>query len=504
MKDRIYEIDDIKKGSVFKADVVVVGSGCGGAVVASSLAEKGFNVIVVEEGKYYRVDEFPENFVDAMKKFYRERGMRAAIGNTVITIPVARVLGGASVVNSNICFRIPDFILDKWEQETGFEIDREELNNYYEKIEKLLQVGKPREEIRTGNDKIHKRAADLMGWSNDYFDLNSPGCDGCNRCNMGCPVAGKTSMDVSFIPRAVNHGAMVLTSTRADKIIVKNGSAKGLVCSLRDPDTGYVKGKIKIYAKGVVLACGAMETPVLLMKNKLCGNNGWLGKNLHIHPGIGVFGFFPDEDVYFWKGVFQGHFVDEFIRDGFVIETASVPPEAVFSGMPLIGKEGVIFLKKLKHLTTSGAMIRDSSSGIIEPGEGEHLKIRYSVNRDDLKKFVNGLNKICTMLLKAGAEWVYAVTTRGEFIKSIDAIHRLINYDIKASELILYASHPQGTARIGSLKDRTIVNNDGETHEVENLFITDASILPSAPGVNPQIGIMTLSYYLSERIARKL
>lgn len=503
MAGKIYYLHELNNGLLFRCDVVVVGSGCGGAVAGGVLAEKGFNVVIVEEGKHYKPSEFPEDFVTAMKKFYREKGMRAARGNTIITVPVARVLGGTSLVNSNICFRIPEDILNQWEKETGFDIDREMLRRNYEKLEKFLRVSKPREEIITGNDRLHKRAADLMGWSNDYFDLNAPGCEGCNRCNIGCPVGGKTSMDMSFIPHAIEHNASVLTCTRCDEIIVENGRALGIRCTLRDPDTEEEKGTVEIRAKAVVLACGAIETPLLLKKNRLCTSSGWLGKNLHLHPGAGILGFFPHEEIYYWRGVFQGHYVDEFRQDGMMFETASVPPEGVFSGIPLFGEEAIKVLKNLKNFSTSGCMIRDSSSGEVIPGSHGPV-IKYYVNEEDKKRFIEGLRKLSTMLIKAGAQWVFPVIHRGEFIRSLDEIDSKIPYTLKPSDIFLYASHPQGTARMGGMKDRTVVNNEGETHEVKNLFITDASILPSAPGVNPQMGIMALASYIAEKIAEKI
>ncbi len=505
MSGRIHNFEEVPVGTSISTDVVIIGSGCGGAVAAASLAEKGFNVVVVEEGRHWKIEEFPDDFVTAMEKLYREKGMRSAVGNTVITLPVARMLGGTSVVNSSICFRIPDFVLDEWEKETGFEIDREELSAHYRAAEEFLRVGKPGPEIVTNNDRLHKEAADMLGWNNDYFDLNAPDCEGCNRCNIGCPVGGKTSMDMSYIPRAVAAGARIYTCTRADEIIVRKGISRGIKCTVQDPDSGQIRGVLEILARAVVLAAGAIETPVLLMKNKLCSTSGWLGHNLHIHPATGVFGFFPDREIKLWRGVFQGHYIDEFIEDGFVIETASVPPEAIFSAMPFIGKKAVEILKNMAHFTSSGAMIRDSSKGRVKPGDEDHVNITYFVNEDDRRKYIEGMSKIALLLLKAGAKWVRPAIYTEEFIYSeSDILHVLSHKHLKPEHIFLYASHPQGTARMGTMKDRTVTDMNGETHEVKGLFIVDASVFPLAAGVNPQLTIMALASYLAERIASKI
>lgn len=496
----IYTNKDIQSDIYEKADICVIGSGAGGAVVAKELSEKGLSVVVLEEGGYYTSKDFNKKPTEITRTIYRDAGTTIAFGMPAITIPLGRCLGGTTVINSGTCFRVPPAVLRHWQREFGLtQFKPEFMAPYFDRVEKIINVTPVPEELIGGSGRVIKRGAEKLGYRSGPLLRNVRNCEGCGTCAFGCPTDAKQAMHVSYIPIASQSGAKFYANCRAEKLIITNGSAKGVEgVFLDDNDRPFYK--IKVDSRITVLACGAILTPVLLKKNRIIKNKH-LGKHLHIHPATRVVAIF-DEIIEGWKGVPQSYKIDEFYNMGIMLEGFFVPPGIAAGTLPFVGLKHKEIMARYKNVATFGVMISDTTEGRVSIDPYGMPLITYFLNMEDTKKLLKGIATIAEIFLYAGAREVYTGLVDVPIVKTDKDINKFFKKDIKPSHLELMAFHPMGTARMGSDSSISVVNEYGETYEIKNLYIADASIFPSSLGVNPQVSIMAFATYIAENIAK--
>ncbi len=182
------------------ADVCVIGSGAGGASVACALAEAGMSVVVVEEGRNWKPQQFQPSASWAFKQLYAGRGTRATRGNCVIPLAGGRGVGGSTLINSAICFRTPAPVLAEWRERHGCEhFDDTWMNACFDRIWQAIGVTVQAPEVQGDNNRVFKRGADALGMPGQWLARSAPGCTGCGTCNQGCPTGGKLTVDRSFL-----------------------------------------------------------------------------------------------------------------------------------------------------------------------------------------------------------------------------------------------------------------------------------------------------------------
>lgn len=492
----IYTEKDLPKNLEDSADVCVIGSGAGGAVFAKEIASAGRTVVLLEEGGYYTSKDFTRNPVEMFAKLYRDMGMTTTFGlpgRPPVLVPMGRCLGGTTVINSGTCFRTPESVLLKWTNE--FNIEKcmpDDMAPIFERVEKIINVTSVTDDIMGKNGAKFREGAKKLNYSGGPIKRNMKDCKGCGTCVWGCPHDSKQAMHVTYIPLASEKGAKIYTRCRAEKLIVKGGRAAGVSGSILEAGTDRVIGSFKINAKVVAVACGAILTPVFLLNNGVGNSSGEVGKNLRLHPGIRVLALY-DEEINGWLGVPQSYYVDHFFNEGIMLEGVFVPPEVGAMGMPFIGLEHKELLADYKHIGAFGAMASDTSSGrVFSRGIGKAFMI-YNMSDSDAKKLGRAVAITSRIFFSAGAKKVFPsvygfLTLNSE--KDCEAIERAT---IRPHQLECMAFHPMGTCRMGTNPKKSVVNSFGESHDVKNLFVVDASIFPSSLGVNPQESIMAFS-----------
>lgn len=481
-------------------DVVIVGCGPGGLTTAAKLAESGMSVVLLEGGDFWKKGSFTRKQSWALKNLYQDAGSRIMQGNLFIPLASGRGVGGGTLVNSGISFRTPDYILDEWVNEWGIEHwnDRETL---YAEVESVIGPAATRVEIAGENSNVARRGfGNMPGIKHAYMPRNTPGCVGCGTCQTGCPSNGKASADLTWLPRALRKGARVFTNTLVDKIVVKGGRATGIEGRMVAPETKDLQTIVKINAQKVVLAAGAVNTPMLLQRNGIGNSSGQVGKNLHVHPGCGAAAMMDDE-VKIWFGASQGYYAHHPDDREILAETFSAPPEAIFAQIGTPGHGAAEFFQTLKYLATCGFLIRDHSSGTIVAGESGPPTIHYSIEGEDQIKFIKGIEFVTEMFFAAGSRKVRPLIAHAKYFTSWNEARQFIR-GTSVSDLLVYASHPMSSCRMGDDPTRCVVNPEGRVYDIENLYITDSSTHPSALGVNPQMTIMANSIGISSHIER--
>lgn len=495
MRERVHRLDG---DLAVEADVVVVGTGAGGAVVGRELAESGLAVVFVEEGQYFERHDFTNRAFDMQQKLYRRGGSTFSVGNVGIPIPLGQTVGGTTTVNSGTCYRTPDRVLREWQRDLGLDaLGPDQLAPYFERVEVTLGVERARQELLGGNGRVIARGCEALGFKHHGpLKRNAPACDGQGVCCFGCPTDAKRSTNVSYIPLALRAGAELFTGARVDRIIVDGSRATGVEARTAE---GH---RLTVRARAVVVAGGAIMTPILLARQGLGGFSGQLGKNLSIHPAAGALAEF-DEQIQPWNGIPQGYGIEDLHDEGILFEGAMVPLEMTMSMTAHMGPDLVRLAESFDHVASFGFLIEDSSRGSVSELRGQPM-IRYSLSARDVARVVRGLDVLAQLFFAAGAKTVHSPVFGFEQLKSHDDLDRLRRATIKPWDLDLSAYHPLGTARMGRDPATSVVDSDHQLHDVERLYVVDGASVPSSLGVNPQITIMAMAARAAERIASHL
>ena len=498
----IHEFASISGNVRLDADAVVVGSGAGGAVAAHRLARAKKAVVLIEEGRYYRPQDFSTDFWAVMRQLYRDQGMRAMVGSMIIPTMQAKCVGGTTLINSAICFRIPDEVLGEWvEQESLTDLSPDILRPHFDEIERELNITPEEEQYLGQNNLLMRRACQAIGWQGAAIRRNSRGCKGCGLCMSGCVEGAKLSMDRSYVPAFLDLGGELYTDCRIEEIIIEQGRAVGVRGHLIAPGSDKPSHQLEVRAKAVIISCGTMGTPVLLQKNKLANSSGLVGKNLCNHTATGMLGFF-EEVVNAWDGVNQGYCCEHFRKEGFIIEVFWAPPDVIGIRAPGFGLDHKNLMSKLKHMAGWGAMIRATSTGTVKSsGSGWSPSIHYSMSQRDANLMQKAMKATADLLFAGGAKKVtpgiYGVPKE---LNDPSETRLIAEANLKPTAFNPIGNHPMGTCRMSEKPGQGVVNSHGETHDVKNLFLADASVFPNAPGVNPQVTIMALAAHFADFI----
>ena len=230
-------------------DVIVIGTGAGGAVVGKELAEKGMKVVFVEEGKYHKPESHRDLASQAVARLYRNRAMTLTFGNPVFPVLYGMALGGTTVVNSGTCFRMPEHVHEKWVKKFGLEdLDVADLAPHYERVEKIINVEPSQISVMSRGNTLTMESLKKQGIESSPLLRNVKNCEGCGMCCYGCSSGAKQSMDISYLPKAFAAGATAYTSCRVDRIVKKSGRVTGVEAVFLD-DAGLPTGR-KIFAHG--------------------------------------------------------------------------------------------------------------------------------------------------------------------------------------------------------------------------------------------------------------
>lgn len=507
VKERTLSASDMADGETLECDVVVIGSGAGGAVAAYELSAAGHAVLLIEEGLFFGRSDFGGTF-QMHRLLYRD--LTVALGNTAIFVPVGRTVGGTTTVNSGTCYRMPDRIFRRWQEQLGLtDYAAANLAPYYERVEEVLGVESAARELLGGGAEAVARGAERLGFRHLPLRRNAPGCDAQGMCCFGCPTDAKRSTNVSYVPMALRAGCNLIVGAHAERLIIENGRAVGVEIMSRFPNEAQPekRPRFRVRAKAVVLSCGSLYTPTLLLSDpvarKALSRSRALGNNLTIHPASGVFGIMKSS-VNSMRGIPQGYAIEEFHHEGLLMEGAFAPPDLTSITMTLFGRPFVDAMEAFDRLSFFGFMIEDTSSGSVRPGPGGRPLIRYDLNEHDTARIKHGIDLLAQVYFAADAVRVLTPLRGFEILNSPDDLLRLRRTRFSPSDFELSAYHPLGTARMGVDPQKSVVDQDLQAHDLPGLYICDGSVIPTSPAVNPQVTIMALSSRAAQRLASRL
>jgi len=491
------------------ADVVIVGSGAGGAVVAAELAEAGQRVVVLEEGPHCPASEY-QNMRPSqhMRKVWRDGGMTVAVGvgdSPIINVTMGRAIGGSSMLTGGVCFRTPASVLDHWERELGLsELTPKGLEQAFEAVERSVHVETVPEDMRSRSTQLFGLGAKQRGFELKPLRRNTKGCHGCGRCNFGCPHGAKMSVDMTYLPRALRAGAQVWSGCLVEELIIRGDRAAGVRGRLLGSPggrSGWRRGRhreLEVRAPRVVLAAGSYHTPLLLLRSGVGVRSGQVGRNMTLHPGFRMFARF-EEEVQGWQGALQSAYSDAFEDDRITLVSLFVPPGVLAATMHGFGPEHRKRAEQVPHLAVFGGMIHDAGGGTVRRGPGREPVVTYRMAKEDRAAVPKLIRATAETFLAAGAKEVFPPILGQEGVDA-DGFRKLDLDHIPSSRLECSSQHPLGSCRMGSSPQSSVVDPDGQSWDISELYIADGSVVPTSLGVNPQLTIMAMA----TRIAWKM
>lgn len=465
-------------------DVIVVGSGAGGAPLAALLAESGRKVCIVEAGGAVE----PASAEDALSRYYLLGGTTVAVGNAAVAVPVGRALGGTTAVNSGTCLRPPDHVLQDWDQTTGtklFAAVREHLPD----VERDIGVGVPPMDLLGRSHHLFVEGLRGLDTPEPFvLPRNAPGCQGSGMCCFGCPTRSKQSTDLSYIPRAQAAGATVLTHTHASRIRCHADRVE-LTLRTRGED------RRRVTAGELVLAGGAFGTVRLIRQNRLGDRWRQAGNHLTVHPASKVTAVFP-EPVHGERGVPQGMGLEHPDFPRLTFEGIFTPPDALIPLFVAAGNDLRWWLDRHEHLACMGLMVTDRGRGSVRYLGGQPI-LRYHLHRDDARLVMEGLKFLARVYLRAGATRVHLpFAGDGNEVQSEADVDAIEADAIAPRQLMTAGFHPLGTAGVGRVVDPEL-----RLMGAPRVRVCDGSVLPGPPGVNPQLTIMAVAHHLAHQMS---
>ncbi len=460
-------------------EIVVVGSGPGGAITACLLAEAGREVLLIEEGPFHALESCGPFSKEELVQKYRNGGQTVAMGTNKIAYVEGRCVGGGSEINSGLYHRTPPDILEIWRKE--FQVDglnESDLVPHFEVCEKELSVSPLPVTAPPASLKLHDGATRL-GWKSlevprwFRYDAQSDASD--------APKGKRQSMTETFVPRFLKAGGQLLPQARVQRVRQENGK-----WNLYAQHASV--SALHLEAETLFVCGGAVQTPALLRRS---GINRNIGNSLRLHPTVKVTAKFSEPVNSAQMGV-PVHQVKEFAPRFSFGGSISTPPYLALAMIdhPEHANEAQ---NSWQQMANYYAMITGEGRGSVRPLPGFHDPlVRYGITVNDRRDLAEGLRKLSEALFASGAVALYPGITRSSPLLHRDDLAKLPEMlpDAMAN---LMTIHLFSSCPMGEDKTRCAADSFGRLHGCKNLFLADASLLCTAPGVNPQGSIMALA-----------
>jgi choline dehydrogenase-like flavoprotein len=497
---------EIDADEELSCDVVVVGSGAGGGVVAAELAAAGADVIVLEKGGYAAEADFHHREADSTRDLYLY-GLTMATGDLGVRVIAGSTLGGGTVVNYTTSFRTPPHVLDEWARVSGSDVFRNgELEASLEAVATRLGVTTA-ESAPHRRDQLMEEGLRKLGWHVDVLPRDVRGCAqdaSCGWCGFGCRLGAKQSTMRTYLEDAAGRGARLVIRANARRVLVSDGRATAVEATSNGR-------RLRVRARAVAVAAGAIESPALLLRS---GLGGQVGRNLRLHPGTAAFGVF-DDDVRMWEGTLQARYSAE-LRDrlgdyGPIFETVPVHPGSGSTALPWVSSASHrALMERYPNLSLCAVLCRDTAAGQVRLDRDGQPRLRYAITAEDERHVAEGVAAAGEVLAAAGAREVFSMhPSRPSFRAGEPGGHqawaeatRKAGY--RNGRMTFFSYHQMGSCRLGTDPASSAVDPDHQTHEVKGLYVTDGSVFPTASGVNPMLSIMGLAHRAAGRIAARL
>ncbi|MFL5910231.1 MAG: GMC family oxidoreductase N-terminal domain-containing protein [Gaiellaceae bacterium] len=498
-------------GATYEADVVVVGSGAGGGVIAGTLAQRGLKVIVIEASGYFNESDFAQLELKAYQEMYWRGGPTpTADGN--VTLQAGTTLGGGTTINWTNCLRTTDWVREQWAREFGLEgVDGPEYDAHLDAVLERIGANDRCSDLNGPQERM-KAGCEALGWDFRTIVRNADperyNPEHAGYLGFGEQSGAKLSGDRTFLLDAFENGAELVVRCRAQRVITEGGRAAG-VEAVYTGDSGTEQRRVVVRAPRVVIACGALESPALLLRSDIGGPA--VGNYLRLHPALAVMGRYG-EDQRAWWGTPQAGLSHEFANTdgegyGLLVEAAQYAPALIGSAIPWTsGLEHKETVADSKYGATLIALIRDRGHGRVEIDHTGEAVPWYDVADElDMRHLHQSIEALSRIHHAAGAAAVMPLASGLPMWRIGDDLERFVErcrrLPLRAGGVRLFSAHQMGTCRMGRDPQTSVANPWGELHDTPGVWVGDGSAFPTASGTNPMVSIMALARRTAHAIA---
>jgi len=498
------------------ADVVVIGSGCGGATLAHELAARGRSVVILEMGGLYSKEDLDQRELNSLARIDGGRGLDAS-ANLSVQLTYGNNVGGASVHYWADSYRAPPERLALWADLYRVQgHGAADLAPLYDRIEADLHVH-PAEDVYVNRmNALFRDAATALGWAPHRVPQARYACAASGYCHQGCSYDAKQSMLVTYLPRAAALGTRVYANCRAALLHWDRARVTKVTAQILDEASGQATGEtLTVTARAFVVAAGGYGTPTFLLTQGVNDSLHNTGEHLFVNPCPMTYGIF-EEDIVLWRNIPAAWGVDTFrearhdaaqpgppsgffgdrgryVEGGYLLMPNQLQPALLAALAPGVGRTHRDLMRQLPRIGSAIAWIDDAEEGRIT-WDGHRRRVNVPLSGENALRIRDAYKKQARLLLQAGAREVLFCDvddTRVRAAGDVDAaVERL---ELRPGRNVLAAPHPGGGARMGSNTYDSVVGYDHRVHETENLFVADGSVFPTGPSVDPSLTIMAFS-----------
>lgn len=477
-------------------DVIVIGSGAGGGIIAAECAESGRRVLLLEAGPLQSAAQHERWEAKANHEIWFPFDLALDRDGQHAPLPLlrGRCVGGTTTVNTKVALRPGEEDYRKWFDaaglvgESGAPFAQADLLPYLERVEQRLGV-RVRDDwgqcVRTVAPAFEQLGCPLEPVVS-YTDVN---CYRCGSCLQGCPTnAGKSTLNTYIRPATQLSGLELEPGAFVQRVVIEDRGEGPQATGVEWTDAGGLDRGAS--ADVVVVAGGALGTPGILLRSGVREHAGHspsselIGQTLGFHFGRLVEGIFDEiqdaHDVY----PITAHSMQR-MRDadgGYIVEAATIQDPIGFAialcdehDTPIWGQEMVDTCKQYRYATGLLTMVNDENNGhcFVDDQGRDHYS--FALSETEQRRIADSVAFAQEVLRRAGAR-------------------RIVQTNI-------YSTHPQGSCRMGADPSRSVVDGHAESHDIRRLFIGDGSVVPRTLSVNPSLTIMALASRTAEYIA---
>ncbi|KAL1593077.1 hypothetical protein SLS59_009402 [Nothophoma quercina] len=522
------------KPELIETDVVIIGSGCGGAVCAKNLAEAGNRVLVVEKAYHWTPDHFPMSEADGWNHLFMN-GAFISSDDMSTSIVAGQAWGGGGTVNWSASLQTQGYVRREWADRGLPFFTSAEFQESLDRVCGRMGVSAEYLEQNPANAKLLEGARKL-GYNHKAVPQNTGGAQHrCGHCTFGCGSCEKQGPVISFLPDAARAGANFIEGFHAERIIFKTIAGKKVATGVvgtwvsRDINGGVAgepitRRKVILKAKRVIVSAGTMQSPLLLLRSGL--KNPQIGRNLYVHP-VTLLGAIYQEEIKPWEGAILTSVVGEYENldgkgHGAKLEATNMIPSSWL--IWLDWKSGLQYkldAARMKHMAGYISICKDRDTGRVYPDPVDgRVRFSYTPSKFDKKHIMQGLLALARIQYVEGASEIFTTIPGVSVFKrdpSLPASGDGINDErfrawleevettgFPSPESVFVSAHQMGTCRMSKVEKEGVVDPKGRVWGTEGLYVADASVFPSASGVNPMVTNMAISDSISRGIAAEL
>jgi choline dehydrogenase-like flavoprotein len=470
-----------------RVDVAIVGSGPGGAVIAHEAAKRGLSTLVLERGPRVSSKDMTQRELLMIPRLYKDGGLFLTAELDMFILQGSCV-GGSSVLANMVMMRPAASVFDAW-RNTGAAVSFEDLAPHFEQIERELEVRPASVNNVSRSSAVFKTAAEQLGFTPRYMNKALGACDGCGYCNVACMLDSKRSALTTYVRWAEAAGARVLADAEVVKVEHSRGRARAL-----DVRVGRAREAVRVEAKQIVVAAGAIGSSALLLQSGIHKN---VGTRVSFNAGAMVVGQFP-----FAVDGWDGDQMTVFLKgDGYVIEATHNPPMSMALTTPGWFGEHSALIRRGHTLGFAGVLVATEPVGrVVHSRAFGHEEVHFKLPPKNLVTLQRGIRQVAEVLFAAGVEQVILPTHKLTALQTPADCARIPDFVCDTRQFSLGSAHPQGGNPWSTDRHIGVVDDDLGVHGFDNLFVCDASVFPSCIGVNPIETILALAKHASARI----